>query len=116
MPTHTLTLSGHPAKLNELLGHRMKAHRLKKRDREWVALEAKNQEVPRATGPRRVSLEIILGHRQRAGDPDCYWKSLLDALVTARMLLNDNRQYCTLGTVTFSRAKVKQTTITLEDL
>ena len=37
--------------------------------------------IPRATGRRRVSLHIVLAPRQRAGDPDAFWKSTLDALV-----------------------------------
>ena len=63
-----------------------------------------------------MSLEITLAPRQRAGDPDAYWKSLLDALVRARLLVDDRRQYVELGAVTFARGKAKRTVVTLEDL
>jgi hypothetical protein len=44
-------------------------------------------------------------------------KSLCDALVHAKMLVNDNRQYVELALVTFSRdPKAWGTAIRLEDL
>ncbi len=118
MPTYTLVLRNHhPARLNELLaGHWGPRHRRKKFDRDIIALEARSQRTPKATTARRVSVEIVLGPRQRAGDPDAYWKSLLDALATAGLLVDDRRQCVELGPVTFTRGPAKRTAITLEDL
>lgn len=111
----------HPARLNQFMGrHWSGGHKLKKLDREVLFL---------ATGPtckynqyegrRRVSLHLILKPGQRSGDPDAYWKSLLDALVACHALRNDSNRYCELGPVTFGRAKKGEwwgTVITLEEL
>ena len=99
MATYRLVIEGwHPARLNQLLaGHWSRCHRLKRADRQLVGLESKLQGIPPATGKRRVSLTLVLGPRQRAGDPDSYFKSLLDALTHAGMILDDNRQSVELG-------------------
>jgi Holliday junction resolvase RusA-like endonuclease len=66
---------------------------------------------------RRVSLHIILNKGQRAGDPDSYQKSLLDALVNAEMLWDDNHQHVEIASVTFSHSPAAWgTVITLQDL
>jgi hypothetical protein len=109
--------SWHPARLNELLGCSwQRRHRLKKADRELVALYGKLARIPPATGRRRVCLHLVLGPGQRAGDPDAYWKSLLDALVACGLLVDDSRQWVELGEVTFSRGKARAAVITLEDV
>jgi hypothetical protein len=59
--------------------------------------------VPKATGRRRVSLQIVLKKGQRAGDPDSYFKSLCAALVHVGMLVDDNPQGVELAPVAFSR-------------
>jgi Holliday junction resolvase RusA-like endonuclease len=116
--THVLTIpSRHPTRLNELLHvHWGKAARLKRQDRFMVAHHARLQGIPPATAKRRVSLVLTLAPRQRAGDPDAYWKSTLDALVHADLLLDDNRQGVELGTVEFQRGPMRGTEIRLEDL
>ncbi len=106
----------HPAKLNQLLGDWRKRERLKKGDRFLVVFYVREHRVPVALGKRRVSLTITLAPRQRAADPDAYWKSLLDALVISGALTNDNRQVVELGPVEFVRGAKVSTTITLEDL
>jgi Holliday junction resolvase RusA-like endonuclease len=115
---HELTIPGwHPVRLNQLLHvHYLKRARMKKADRMMVAFYARHFKIPPATGKRRVSLQITLAPRQRAGDPDAYWKSLLDALVHAELLLDDNRQGVETGPVTFARGVCKVTTIILEEL
>jgi hypothetical protein len=96
-------------------GHWSNGHQLKKVDRAMVAAYA--SEIPKAKGKRRVSLHIILDKGQRAADPDSQFKSLCDALVHAKMLVNDNRQHVELAPVTFSRdPKGWGTVIRLEDL
>lgn len=114
---HRLTVVGwHPARLNQLLaGHWSRGHRFKKADRQIVALAARCQKIPPALGKRRVSLVIVLGPRQRAGDPDAYWKSLLDALTHSGLLVDDNRQGVELGPVEFRRGRERATEILLED-
>jgi hypothetical protein len=116
--THTLKIDGwHPAKINDLYrGHWAIRARLKRTDRELLAAYAKLAGIPQAEGKRRVSLVLTLAPGQRGGDPDAYWKSTLDALVHAGLLLDDNRQGVELGTVTFRRGPARQTTILLEDL
>jgi hypothetical protein len=116
---HVLVIPGwHPARLNDLMGggHWARRHRLKKADRQLVAAYTKAAGVPQATGRRRVSLELTLAPRQRAADPDAYWKSALDALVACGLLVDDSRQQLQLGTVTFRRGPARQTRIVLEDL
>jgi hypothetical protein len=115
--TYRLTVPDwHPAKLNQLLGHWAQRHRLKRGDRQLVWYYARLAGIPPAVLPRRVSLRITLGPRERAGDPDSYWKSLLDSLVHCGLLLDDNRQGVELGTVEFHRGQERATEITLEDL
>ncbi len=117
MSIHRLTIEGFlPARLNELLGHWSRGWRLKRRDRDIIALAARLQRIPVATGKRRVSLTIILAPRQRAADPDAFWKSTNDALVACGLLLDDNRQHCELGTVAFQRGTQMATEIVLEDV
>jgi hypothetical protein len=106
----------HPTRLNELLGHHMKAARLKSRDREIVRDHCLLAGVPPASGKRRVTLRVVLAKGQRAGDPDCYWKSVLDALVSAGVLSDDNRQGVELAPVEFDRSRAKSTVIRLENL
>jgi hypothetical protein len=105
-----------PCRLNQLLGHWSTRRRLKKADRETVGLYARMAGIPRAKGKRRVSLVLTLAPRQRAGDPDAYWKTVCDSLVEAGLLVDDNRQGCELGSVVFRRGRQKATTIILEDV
>jgi hypothetical protein len=112
-----LTIEGwHPARLNELLGNWQRRARLKKHDRELVAGYALVQRIPSATGKRRVSLLLTLAPGQRGADPDSFWKSTLDALVHAGLLLDDNRQAVELGDVRFTRGPARETTVIIEDL
>lgn len=108
----------HPTKLNQMLNarHWSIAHRAKKHDANVIALAVLGAGVEKAKRQRRVSLEIVLAPRQRGGDCDAYWKSLLDGLVKCGALKDDNRQWCELGELTFSRGPRKATVICLEDL
>jgi hypothetical protein len=115
---YVLTVPGWlPARVNQWDGrHWARRHRLKRSDRELVAVYSRQVGIPQAAGRRRVSLVLTLGPRQRAGDPDAYWKSALDALVACRLLVDDSRQQLQLGTVTFRRGPARQTRIVLQDL
>lgn len=76
--------------------------------------------MPKATGKRRVSMEITMGKGMREYDFDNSWKSLLDGLVKAGMLVDDRNAYCQLGTITHIRDSSKWnewgTTVILEDV
>jgi Holliday junction resolvase RusA-like endonuclease len=114
---HGLILHGwHPARLNELLGHWGPASKRKKRDRQLLAAIAAQAGTPKAAGKRRVGLRIVLGPKQRAGDADAYWKSLLDAMKHCGLILDDNRQNVELEPVRFDRDEKPRTEIVLTDL
>jgi len=105
-----------PTPLNKLLGHWAKAARKKKSDARIVWAYAVSAQVPKATGKRSLQVVITLAKRQRACDPDSYFKSLNDALVCCGMLIDDNRQGVELLPVKFERAERKATRIILRDL
>ncbi len=106
-----------PAALNQYVGrHWAVGHRLKKQDNQTVRLTALLQGLRPATSKRRVSVQVTLGKRQRPRDPDACWKSLLDALVAARLLTDDDAEGVQLGDFTYERGEQMQTRITLEDL
>jgi len=107
----------HPARLNAIVDrgwHR--GAKLKKRDREIVA--GYTAGIPRPSGRRKVSLRIVLAKGQRAPDVDAYWKSTLDSLVRAGVLVDDNRNGCQTGDVEFLRSPdaTHGTTIIVEDV
>lgn len=106
----------HPAKINTLLSlHWAKRQKIKAADRNIIFTYFKN--VPVATCKRRVELFIGLGHRQRGGDPDAYWKSLLDALVQAELLIDDSKEYVELAPVQYYRnGEESETLIILSDI
>jgi len=105
----------HPTRLNTLLGaHWAVAARMKKADRRMLCVTCHG--IPKATGKRRVTLTIGLKPRQRAGDPDCYWKSLLDGLVQCKLLVDDNRQHVECMPVQYERGLIMSTTINLGDI
>lgn len=108
-----------PATLNELTkrGNHFSAARLKKRDRKVVDDYARHAAiVPQALGKRRVSLVVVRAGRMQETDPDSLWKSLLDALVHAGMLVDDSPSYVELGTVEQPKGEAKATRIILEDI
>lgn len=114
----TLEIPGwHPTLLNKLYdGHWAARARLKAADAQTLAAAVLVYAVPPATGKRRVRLHVVLAPRQRAGDPDAYAKSLLDGLVLAGALKDDNRQWCEWERPTFSRGEHAVSYVTLEDV
>ncbi len=109
--------SWQPTPLNKLLNcHWATAGRRKKVDKNLICGYCLHNRIPIAQGPREVNLLIILGPKQRAPDPDAFHKSTNDALVHARMLIDDNRQFCRNGSVDFERGSERATVITLVDL
>jgi Holliday junction resolvase RusA-like endonuclease len=108
----------HTTLLNVLLkANRYRARRLKLKDETAVSVCARSADITRAEVPRRVSLHITLGKRQRRPpDRDAWWKSLLDALVACGLLVDDSPRWCDTGTVTYDRASLPSMRVTLEDL
>lgn len=115
--THQLVLPQFtPTPLNRLMrGRRRDRIRLARGDRDLVAHYAREQEIPRAETPRRVSLVVTMPEGTRRPDPDSLWKSLLDALVEAGLLVNDSARWVELGTIKWDRGE-RQTTVSLENL
>ncbi len=106
-----------PARLNALMNcHPKTRGRLKKADRNLVGGYALMNRFPLATTRRRVDLHITLGPRQKEGDEGNWWKSVEDALVQARLLIDDNRRWYQRGTVTFDRGPERATVIILTEL
>ena len=107
-----------PATTNKLMRNRWTAARLKKADKNLVIGYCLHNRLPVATGPRRVDLLITRPSNQsgRVADPDAFWKSTLDALVHAKMLIDDSRRYCRPGEVVFAKGSQRETTISLTEL
>ena len=96
--------------------HWAKRARLKKEAAEIVSAYAHMQNVPKATGKRRVSLVLTLTKGRRRPDGDAWWKSVADALVTCGLLKDDGPKWCEFGTVEYRRGADRTTEIWLEDL
>ncbi len=116
--TYCLRISNwHPARKNQLVKGKLRTRmRLEKVDRNMVCGYCLLNRIPVATGPREVGLTITLGPRQRGGDVDAYWMSLLDSLVAAKMLIDDNRHYCRTVSPTYDRGPERATVIILTEL
>lgn len=116
--TQTLIIPGWtPTLLNAFLGrHWGVGHAKKKIDAELIGTYAVAQALTKASGKRRVSLELHGWKRGRLPDPDAVWKSLLDGLVACRLLIDDSPNWCEIVSPVYIRDAIWQTTITLEDL
>lgn len=108
-----------PATVNELIdAHWRRASQLKRIDRNMIAGYVALNRIPPATGKRRVELTITRGESDpgRPVDPDNWFKSLLDALVRARMLIDDSAEWCEHRFIGTERGDRKATRIELIDL
>lgn len=104
-----------PTPLNQLLVmHWGKRSRAKVADYSMVRLHSRG--VPRAVSKRRVDVTVTLPPRRRATDPDSVLKVLLDALASARLLVNDSHRWCEFTTPIFVRGTSLSTSITLTDI
>lgn len=118
MPTHNLNLDGWlPTTLNQLmrLHHHARNRRLKG-DADLIAVEAQYQDIPKATGKRRVSITIRQRKGVKTADPDAYLKSLLDALVSCQALVDDSGEWCEIGSVRYEVSERKGLVVELEDI
>jgi hypothetical protein len=105
-----------PATVNQLLRGVRQRIRLKQSDRSIMGGYLLRARLPPPSGPRRVSLRLTLGPRDRERDVDSSWKSVLDALVQAGALRGDDVHSCQLGAVEIGRGGRRSTVIVLEDL
>lgn len=108
----------HPPRLNQVRGrHWFREHAAKRDLAALLKFEAHNQHVPPATGKRRVRLQITGWIRGgKLPDLDAYDKLLLDALVRARLLQDDDGQDLD-GRLAVELCRgEKRTVITLEDV
>jgi hypothetical protein len=104
-----------PYRLNQSRGRHWSVEaKLKKIDRQLIAFYGRG--LPMAGCKRSVRLQITLGPKQRGGDPDGYWKGLLDNLVELGHLVDDSRKWCVCLPVEFVRGESRSTTIELRDL
>ena len=114
---HVLALDFWPALANRFIrSHWAERERTLRRDAEALALYAFSQGVPKASGKRRVSLTVLYSRPQNRPDPDAMLKCLLDCLVRAGLLVDDNPDRLELGPVAYERAPRKGLRILLEDL
>ncbi len=72
--------------------------------------------VPKASGKRVVSMHVVFPPRKRMPDVDSLWKSLLDSLVHAGLLVNDSAAWASMSPVAYSRGESLTTFITVEDI
>lgn len=113
----TLSVPLPPPTLNSLMrGKRRDRIRLSKEFRRAVGLAALADQIPRATGKRRVTITVILGPRQRGADPDAFFKSTGDALKHAGLLMDDDRHGVEWAPVQYERGEHPACRITLEDI
>lgn len=106
-----------PALLNKLMRGTIRARiRLERIDRNMIMGYCLLNRVPRAQGRRRVDMTVTLPPKGREADVDALWKSTLDGLVHAGMLIDDHRQYCQMGDVKYDRGPERATLIELTDL
>lgn len=121
---HTLTLNFVPLSVNKLLAmHHMKAHKAKSVDMQAISLEVKSQNIPKATGKRKLKVTCIKnrlkdGKRKggRLGDPDNVQKVILDGLVKAGVLVDDSAQWLQLEQPVMVAGDCEKTIIEIEDI
>lgn len=106
----------HPHLLNELLtAHRMKAARMKKEDADFFAAYGFNAGVPKAKVKRWVRCTFFGWHSGRRPDPDAFFKSTLDGLVQARLLVDDSGKWCEWERPRIIPSKERRTVVELSE-
>lgn len=117
--TYVVTIPGwRPTPDNKIAGgtHWATRKRLKDADAEMVAAYCTLADVPRATGKRRVQLQVVLVGRQKETDPLAYAKSLLDALVKCGRLVDDTSEYVEWVPPAYKRGAEASCTILLTEV
>lgn len=109
----------HPTTLNKLMNvHWAVRGRMKAQDASIIKRYAEESDVPPADKIRVVTLTYIIKEKSRAKfpDEDNIWKSPLDALKHAKMIVDDSPDWLKKNPVVYLRAKEKGTIIELEDV
>lgn len=110
-----------PGLLNQWDGRHWSVRaKIKKADAAIVRVYFEGARLQRTTGPRRVSIMLVLPKGKRSCDRDAVRKSTNDALVACGALFDDTPKYCLEGPVSYARAigaeSAVGTLIVLEDL
>lgn len=108
-----------PTRLNTLLSsHWRKSSRMKNSDMQMIAVYAHKNGITKAAGKRLVEIIITVdkSRRGKAPDADAFYKSTWDALVTARLLIDDNNTYLDHKPTIVQRGEGNSTTIKLTDI
>jgi hypothetical protein len=88
--------------------------RLRKEDAQRLTHEARQANVPKANGKRRVNLHLILGARHGEDvNPEEYRESLLRGLERAGLILDS--AHADLAPITIERGKHRKTIVSLLD-
>jgi hypothetical protein len=110
-------LGWQPYRLNEFIDrHWYVAGKMKFEVATRLSEELRNAGFYAATGRRRVTVVIIKGPRQRSGDTDAYWKSLLDGLERCKAIRGDTMEWIKPVREDDERGPVKGIRIILEDI
>jgi hypothetical protein len=116
MTWHVTIANWRPRTVNELLSMHWRAcGRAKAGDMNVIAIHCYAAKVPKATGRRAVSIRMVCA-KGRSLDPDAVPKSLLDALVQAGYLMDDNTTWLQFDGCTIERGKQLSTNITIRDI
>jgi hypothetical protein len=108
-----------PTLLNTLLGlHWARRNKAKKADYDMVAAYARLAEVPKATGHRKVGLEVVWPKSRpgRLPDSDAFDKCLRDACVACGLIVDDSKRWATFTEPVITRGAERGTVITLENV
>jgi hypothetical protein len=106
-----------PAALNELERNVKTKIRLKKRDRDVLCAGAREWNIGRASGKRRLGLQIRVPKHQRRWDTDAFFKSLQDAAKHAGLIVDDSPVWFSCGRCDYDPQRGPlRTTLILEDL
>lgn len=106
----------HPTSVNKLMGHWGAAGRKKTADMQMMATYAHNAKIPKATGKRRLEIEMHIKGAGRTPDPDNFFKSVCDGLKRSGYLIDDGEKWVEITPARFFRGKIKATTLILTDL
>ena len=92
----------HPTPLNKLMSaHWSKRAKMKRDDFEIIWLNTLG--LGGQMVKKELNLTIFLGKGQRKCDPDAYFKSLLDGLVKAKLIVDDSDKWLRINNPKFVR-------------
>lgn len=108
-----------PTSDNKLISsHWATANKLKKSDANIIYWTMREERIPTALKKRRVEVLIMCKPKGRMPDPTNFAKSLLDALVKCRLIIDDSQRWCEYVTPKIERgtAQVWGTKIQITDI